>query len=120
MLLFVLRGGGWCKERTDLGEPLHVLRERPHAAPVVVVEELDHGRVDCVVRGHCAEEVGVLFLVRQHRGGRREGQLKITKRYTLNFQSFRCIVNIFRVEESSAGSVSVLMRLSKLGHILQY
>lgn len=34
---------------TDLREPLDVLRQRPHAAPVVVVEELDHGGVHRVV-----------------------------------------------------------------------
>lgn len=34
---------------TDLREPLDILRQRPNAAPVVVVEELDDGRVHRVV-----------------------------------------------------------------------
>lgn len=65
-----------CGERgANLGEPLDVLREGPHPAPVVVVEELHHRRVDGVVRRDGAEEVWVLFLVRQNWSGGRERQL---------------------------------------------
>lgn len=58
-----------------LREPLNVLRKGPHPAPVVVVEELHHGRVDGVVRRNGAEEVWVLFLVCQNWSGGRKRQL---------------------------------------------
>lgn len=60
---------------TDLGEPLDVLRERPHSAPVVVGEELDHRRVDGVVGRDGPEEVGVLLPVGQDGSGGSEGEL---------------------------------------------
>lgn len=60
---------------TDLGEPLDVLRERPHSAPVVVVDQLDHRRVDGVVGRDGPEEVGVLLLVGQDGSGGSEGEL---------------------------------------------
>lgn len=63
------------KGYTNLWEPLDVLGECPHAAPVVVIEELDDGRVHCIVWWDGAEEVGVLFLVCQYRGGCCKGQL---------------------------------------------
>lgn len=60
---------------TDLREPLDILRQRPNAAPVVVVEELDDGRVHRVVWRDGAEEVRVLFLVSQDWGGCSKGEL---------------------------------------------
>lgn len=49
--------------RTDLWEPLNVLCEGPHTAPVVVVEKLHHRWVHGIVWRNSAEEVGVFFLV---------------------------------------------------------
>ncbi len=65
---------------TDLWEPLNILCEGPHAAPVVVVEELHYCWVHGVVRWDGAEEVGVLFLVCQNWGCCCKGQLERQKR----------------------------------------
>lgn len=63
------------KVTTDLGESLDVLCQSAHSAPVVVVEKLHHRRVDGVVRGDGAEEVGILLLVGQDGSGGSEGEL---------------------------------------------
>lgn len=69
--------------QTDLWEPLNILCQRPHAAPVVVVEELHDGRIHSVVWGDSAEEVGVFFLVCQNRcrSCKRQLQWKNRKRF---------------------------------------